>query len=111
LGLSQGVAGVARAYFFANLIKTTIYLHYTLLQVDLKLIDVARSICRPLVAALIMAVFVFATDHSITPAGTPALFRLAYLVALGGSLYLISLTIIAPGLLGETRRLLLQRNS
>jgi O-antigen/teichoic acid export membrane protein len=111
LGLSQGVAGVARGYFFADLIKTTIYLHYTLVQVDLKLIDVARSICRPLAAALIMAALVFAADHSITPAGTPVVLRLAYLVTFGASSYAILLAIIAPGLLGETRRLLLQRNS
>lgn len=111
LGLSQGADAVARGYFFATLIKATIYLHYTLVQVDLKLIDVARSISRPLVAAIIMATLVFAADHSITPANTPALLRLACLVTLGASLYLISLAIIAPGLLRETRLLLLHRNS
>ena len=111
LGVAQGAAGVARAYFFANLITSAIYLHYTLIQVDLRLTDVVWSIMRPLICALIMASLVFTADHWLVPQNTAALQRLAYLVVFGASLYLILLAIGARGVLGEIRRLLKQRNS
>ena len=111
LGLSQGAAGVARAYFFANLITSAIYFHYTLIQVDLTLTDVARSIFRPLVGALIMASLVYSADRWLVPSSMPVLPRLACLVVGGASLYLILLAVGARDVLREIRRLLSQRKS
>lgn len=111
LGLSQGTVGVAKAYFFANLITSAISLHYALIEVDLGLLDAARSIFRPLVAALVMASLVFAADHWIIPSNIAPLPRLASLVVLGASLYVLSLTVGAPDLLVEVRRLVLRRSS
>jgi O-antigen/teichoic acid export membrane protein len=111
LGVTQGAAGVARAYFFANLVTSAIYLHYTLVQVNLKLADLARSIFRPLMGALMMVSLVLAADHWLLPEYVVGVMRLTCLVVLGAGLYLLFLVVGARDVLREVRRLLMQKRS
>lgn len=109
LGLANGSPGVARAYFFANLVTSAIYLHYTLIQVNLRLVDVARSISRPLAAALAMAGVVCIADRSLVPHDMAPLSRLAYLVMCGATVYFSILLIAARDMLLNIRWVLASR--
>ncbi len=108
LGLSQGAVGVARAYFLANLLTCGIYLHYTLLQVDLRLIDVALSVSRPLLAAVTMAALIVAAQHWIVPEELTVVLKLGCLVLGGAALYGIILTAGARDILSEMRAAILK---
>ena len=103
LGLSQGAAGVARAYFFANLLTSVIYLHYTLIQVDLRLSDVAASLCRPFLAAIVMTVLIVWAENFIMPQSWHQIVRLALLVMLGAAIYAATMIVTARDIVADMR--------
>jgi PST family polysaccharide transporter len=110
IGLNAGAAGVARAYFFASLITSIIFLHYTLLQIDLKLLDAARSVIRPLICALVMTAAVYTADRFVAPSDTAALVRLLCLIPLGAGIYIGLLLVLMPDVFSQMKRLITDRS-
>jgi PST family polysaccharide transporter len=108
-GLSHGAVGVARAYFVANFVTSAIYLHYTLVQVDRGLVDVATSLSRPLLAAVVMAALIVAADRSIVPTDTSVALRLASMVLGGAAVYGLLLMVGARDIVAEMRAVLLKK--
>lgn len=109
LGLSQGGAGVARAYFFANLLTSGIYLHYTAIQVSLRLSDVAVSLWRPLLAAMVMVVLLISIESFILPASWHQIVELALLVVVGVAIYAAAMLVAARDIVADMRAAILKK--
>ncbi|MBR0797152.1 MOP flippase family protein [Bradyrhizobium jicamae] len=109
IGLPNGAVGVARAYFAANLVTSAIYLHYTLAQVDRRLIDVAATLWRPLLAAMIMSALIVATGNLIVPADASAVLKLVCLVPVGAVIYCVLLMVGARDIVAEMRAVILKK--
>lgn len=109
LGLPQGGVGVARAYFFANLLTSVIYLHYTVIQVNLRLSDVAVGLCRPLLAAIVMVALIISIENFILPGSWHQLVQLASLVAVGTAIYVATMVVAAGDIVADMRAAVLKR--
>ncbi|MGY8667497.1 MOP flippase family protein [Bradyrhizobium sp. UFLA05-109] len=109
LGLPQGAVGVARAYFFANLLTSLIYLHYTVIQVHLRLSDVAISLCRPLLAAIVMVALVISIENFILPGSWHQIVQLASLVVVGTAIYVATMVVAARDIVADMRATVLKR--
>ncbi|MET4278998.1 MULTISPECIES: MOP flippase family protein [unclassified Bradyrhizobium] len=109
LGLSQGGVGVARAYFFANILTSVIYLHYTVIQVNLDLSDVVVSLCRPLLAALVMVVLIISIEHLILPGSWHHIAKLALLVLVGTAIYAATMIVAARDIVVDMRAAVLKK--
>ncbi|MET4322940.1 MOP flippase family protein [Bradyrhizobium sp. RT5a] len=103
LGLSQGVVGVARAYFFANLVTSAIYLHYTLIQVEMGLTDVVKGLWRPSLIAIVMTALLLGAQHTILPEEMAPTTKLVCLVLGGMALYSVLLMVGLRDVLAEMR--------
>lgn len=111
LGLSQGGAGVARAYFFANLLTSVIYFHYTVIQVNLRLSDVALSLCRPFSAAVVMVALIVLIESFVLPGSWHQLVQLATLVLVGTAIYAAMMVVGARDIVVDMRAAVIKKAS
>jgi O-antigen/teichoic acid export membrane protein len=102
-GLAFGIVGVAAAYFFVTALTLVPAFYFTLREIDLGIGAMVVSVWRPIVIALVMAVVVTVGDVWLVPTNTPAWLRLALLVPLGASFYVMSVAVLAPSLLFELK--------
>jgi PST family polysaccharide transporter len=108
-GLPFGIVGVAAAYFFAAIPVFIAVFYVTLRQLHLQLSDLATSIWRPVVFALIMSAAVISADHWLVIGGANSMVLLAILVPGGAMLYLALVAIFLRNSLTQFLNVVLLR--
>lgn len=87
IGLPNGAAGVAQAYFYANLLASANAFYYTVGEFDLTYRRVLKSIVPPLACTLAMSSVVMLVDYYAVAGLSPSL-RLAVLMLTGLVIYI-----------------------